>query len=114
MQRAEPLAVRHVFDSRDGMARLGVRIDADHSYAAERQHDEQRPENEPSHQPAQCTGTLRREIFVVKQRTSVNFDLLNALNASPVLALNNNFGAWQRPTVVLAGRLFKVGVQFDI
>ena len=33
--------------------------------------------------------------------------------ASPVLALNNNFGAWQRPTVILAGRLFKVGVQFD-
>ena len=46
-------------------------------------------------------------------RTTVNFDLFNALNASPVLALNNNFGAWQRPTVILAGRLFKMGVQFD-
>jgi hypothetical protein len=46
-------------------------------------------------------------------RATINFDLFNALNASPVLALNNNFGAWQRPTVILAGRLFKLGVQFD-
>jgi hypothetical protein len=30
-----------------------------------------------------------------------------------VLALNSNFGAWQRPTVILAGRLLKLGVQFD-
>jgi len=46
-------------------------------------------------------------------RASINFDLFNALNASPVLALNNNFGAWQRPTAILAGRLFKLGVQLD-
>lgn len=50
---------------------------------------------------------------VARTRTTVNFDLFNVLNGSPVLAQNNNFGAWQRPTVILAGRLFKVGVQFD-
>ena len=52
-------------------------------------------------------------VRLLTTRTSVNFDLFNALNASPVLAQNNNFGAWQTPTVILAGRLFKFGVQFD-
>jgi hypothetical protein len=56
---------------------------------------------------------LGKVLRVAGTRASINFDLFNALNASPVLALNNNFGAWQRPTVILAGRLFKIGVQFD-
>jgi hypothetical protein len=43
----------------------------------------------------------------------VNFDLYNALNASPVLRQNDNFAVWQRPTVILAARLMKIGVQFD-
>ena len=54
-----------------------------------------------------------KTIRIDRTRTTLNFDLFNAFNASPVLAQNNNFGAWQRPTVILAGRLFKVGVQFD-
>ena len=48
-----------------------------------------------------------------KTRTTVSFDLYNALNANPVLRQNDNFGSWQVPTVILAGRLMKIGVQFD-
>ena len=50
---------------------------------------------------------------VDRTRTSVNLDLLNALNANPVLTMNNNFGAWQQPNVILAARLLKLSVQFD-
>jgi hypothetical protein len=46
-------------------------------------------------------------------RTAVNFDLYNALNASPVLTLNNNYAAWQVPLSILAARLFKFSVQLD-
>jgi len=39
-------------------------------------------------------------------------DLYNALNANPVLAQNNAFGAsWQRPLQMLQGRLVKFGAQ---
>jgi hypothetical protein len=37
----------------------------------------------------------------------------NALNANAVLTLNSNFGAWQRPTLILPARFAKFGVQFD-
>jgi hypothetical protein len=41
-------------------------------------------------------------------------DLYNLANANPVLALNTTFGPqWQRPTQILQGRLFKLGVQID-
>jgi hypothetical protein len=43
----------------------------------------------------------------------VNFDVYNALNANPVLRQNDNYAACQAPTVILAARLFKIGVQFD-
>ena len=47
-------------------------------------------------------------------RFEPQFDLYNALNSNPVLAMNGRFGsAWQRPVNILAGRLFKVGVQMD-
>ena len=47
-------------------------------------------------------------------RLQANVDLYNLLNASPVLALNNTFGAaWQRPLQILQGRLVKFGVQVD-
>jgi hypothetical protein len=43
-----------------------------------------------------------------------NIDVFNALNASPVLSQNNNYGtsglSWQVPTAVLPGRLAKVGL----
>ena len=39
-------------------------------------------------------------------------DLYNALNASPVSEQNNTYGPeWQRPLLILLGRIAKVGVQ---
>jgi hypothetical protein len=46
-------------------------------------------------------------------RTNVNFDLANILNANPVLALNNNYAAWQVPNIIMDARLAKLSVQFD-
>jgi len=47
-------------------------------------------------------------------RTSVNFDLYNAMNVSTVLAQNNTFGTnWLRPTSILTPRFVKVSLQFD-
>jgi Carboxypeptidase regulatory-like domain len=41
-------------------------------------------------------------------------DVFNALNASPVVALNTTYGpSWKRPTAVLVGRMVKIGVQLD-
>jgi hypothetical protein len=48
-----------------------------------------------------------------RTRTTVNFDLYNALNMNPVLTENNNFASWQRPISILGARLFKIGMQFD-
>ncbi|MGE3509744.1 MAG: carboxypeptidase regulatory-like domain-containing protein [Vicinamibacterales bacterium] len=49
---------------------------------------------------------------VGKTRMAPEFDIYNALNASPVLALNTNYGAaFLRPTQILAGRLLKFGMQ---
>jgi hypothetical protein len=49
-----------------------------------------------------------------RARVRGSLDLYNLFNASPVLALNNQYGpAWQRPLVVLPGRFAKVGVQLD-
>jgi hypothetical protein len=46
------------------------------------------------------------------------FDIYNAFNARPVLALNSRYsgttgGAWLTPTATLIGRLIKFGVQVD-
>jgi len=42
------------------------------------------------------------------------FDLYNLFSATPVLALNNQYGpAWQRPFIVLPGRFAKFGIQVD-
>ena len=41
-------------------------------------------------------------------------DIYNALNASPVIAVNTTYGPnWMRPTQILVGRFLKVGAQFD-
>jgi hypothetical protein len=48
-----------------------------------------------------------------RTRTTVNFDLYNALNSDAVLGVNNSFGAWLRPTSILAARLFKISAKFD-
>ena len=45
-------------------------------------------------------------------RVEPQFDIYNAFNASPVLALNTNYGAaFLRPTQILGGRTLKFGVQ---
>jgi len=46
-------------------------------------------------------------------RTSVNFDLYNALNGNAVTSQNNNYAAWQVPLGILDARLFKFSVQVD-
>jgi hypothetical protein len=51
-----------------------------------------------------------------RTRTTVNFDLFNALNANPVLQQNNQFGGttlWQAPQSILIARFFKISAQFD-
>jgi hypothetical protein len=48
-------------------------------------------------------------------RTTINFDLYNALNASTILTYNNAYTAavWQQPTQILQARFFKIGAQLD-
>jgi hypothetical protein len=50
-------------------------------------------------------------------RVTLNFDLYNALNASPVTALNLNYSgtgaAWLQPQSILPARLYKIGARFD-
>ena len=48
-----------------------------------------------------------------RYRTRANFDVYNAVNNDTVLAQNNNFGAWLRPTSILTARLVKVSAQFE-
>jgi hypothetical protein len=48
-----------------------------------------------------------------RTRTTLNFDLYNALNSDVVLAVNNSYAAWLRPTSILAARLFKISAKFD-
>jgi hypothetical protein len=48
-----------------------------------------------------------------RNRMAVNLDLYNALNANPVLTLNNNYAAWQVPQGILLARFVKLGAQFD-
>ena len=48
------------------------------------------------------------------RRIKAIFDFYNLLNVGPVLVVNTAYGpAWQTPTAILPGRLFKMGVQFD-
>jgi Carboxypeptidase regulatory-like domain len=46
-------------------------------------------------------------------RARANVDVYNALNSSAVLAQNDAFGDWQRPTEILIARFVKFSVQFD-
>jgi hypothetical protein len=46
------------------------------------------------------------------KRVEPEFDIYNALNASPILAVNNSFGAaWRTPTQILSGRTLKFGAK---
>jgi len=48
-----------------------------------------------------------------RSRMTFSLDVYNALNASPVVAQNNNFAAWQRPTSILTARFAKLSAQVD-
>jgi len=48
-----------------------------------------------------------------RTRTSLSVDVFNALNTDTVLAMNNSYGAWQRPTSILLARFAKINAQFD-
>jgi hypothetical protein len=46
-------------------------------------------------------------------RTTLNFDLYNALNVDTALALNNAYASWQRPQSIILARFAKLGLQLD-
>jgi hypothetical protein len=46
-------------------------------------------------------------------RTSLNFDLFNALNGNAVLTENSNFASWRVPQTILQARFAKISVQID-
>jgi hypothetical protein len=48
-----------------------------------------------------------------RTRSTLSLDVYNLLNSDTVLTMNNNFGAWQRPTSVIQARFFKISVQAD-
>jgi hypothetical protein len=57
---------------------------------------------------------LTKNFTIGRVRAQGQFDLFNLLNVSPALLKNNTYGTlWQQPTAVLAGRLFKLGAQFN-
>jgi hypothetical protein len=48
------------------------------------------------------------------KRVEPEFDIYNALNASPLLSVNNSFGAaWRTPTQILSGRTLKFGAKMS-
>jgi Carboxypeptidase regulatory-like domain len=57
---------------------------------------------------------LARTFRISGKRVEPEFDVFNALNASPILSVNNSYGsAWRTPTQILAGRLLKFGVKMN-
>ncbi len=71
-------------------------------------------DNERQHR--NCTplsGTMYRRLPRVVERVDVRLDVFNVLNASSVLALNNNFATWQRPQSIMYARFMKLGMQID-
>jgi hypothetical protein len=47
------------------------------------------------------------------RRATVNLDIYNLFNASPVMQQNNAYAVWQTPQRIMDGRLFKISGQFD-
>jgi len=47
------------------------------------------------------------------RRASINLDLYNTLNASPVIQEQSAFATWRVPQRIMDGRLYKVSVQVD-
>ena len=46
-------------------------------------------------------------------RTMLNVDIFNALNANPVLSENSSFAVWRTPTDILTARFVRFSVQYD-
>jgi len=47
------------------------------------------------------------------RRASVNLDLYNSLNASPVIQENTNYASFRIPQRIMDGRLYKFSLQLD-
>jgi len=72
------------------------------------------PQTEFEDRIHQLDVRFSRVFRIQRTRLEGQFDLYNALNASPILSLNTRYGsAWLTPTEVLAGRLLKFGLQLD-
>jgi hypothetical protein len=57
---------------------------------------------------------LSKAFKVGRARLQGQFDIFNAVNASPILAENTRYGmSWQQPTQILGARLFKFGAQLN-
>lgn len=55
-----------------------------------------------------------RTVRIVGMRFEPEFDIYNALNASPILSVNGSYGSsWRTPTQILAGRLLKFGLKMS-
>jgi hypothetical protein len=48
-----------------------------------------------------------------RTRVTASMDLYNALNTNAVLAVNNEFAAWQQPQSILSARFAKIVLQFN-
>jgi hypothetical protein len=55
-----------------------------------------------------------RAVRFGRTRTTLQFDIYNALNVDTIQTVNNTFGPlWQRPQTVILARFMKFGVQLD-
>jgi hypothetical protein len=48
-----------------------------------------------------------------RHRSVLSVDLYNALNVNPIIAVNQAFASWLRPTEILNARVVKFSVQYD-
>ncbi len=57
---------------------------------------------------------IAKTLTVGRSRLQAMLDIYNVLNSRPPQGILNTYGAvWLRPTLLLGGRLFKVGAQVD-
>jgi hypothetical protein len=62
----------------------------------------------------QVDGRFSKGFKAGSTRIQTYVDIFNLLNGSGILTLNNTYGAaWRTPTLILQGRLVKLGVQVD-
>ena len=47
------------------------------------------------------------------RRATVNLDVYNVFNSSPVMQQNNAYAVWQTPQRIMDARLFKISGQLD-